>query len=49
MSKNKNTKNTTTSDMQNNRSCKDMKNDTKNGTSSKNTNTPANTYDIYTK
>lgn len=48
MAKNKN--NNTTSDAQQKvQSCKDAKNEKKNGTSSKNTNTPANYYETDCK
>lgn len=48
MAKNKNN-NTASNAQQKVQSCKDAKNENKNGTSSKNTNTPANNYDTYTK
>lgn len=49
MAKNKNQKNTASEAQQKVQSMKDAKNESKNGTSSKNTNTPANIYDTYTK
>ena len=49
MSKNKNNNSTTSEAQQKVQSAKDMKNENKNGTSSKKTNTPANNFDSYTK
>ena len=49
MAKNKNNNQTTSDAQQKVQSMKNAKNENKNGTSSKNTNTPGNAYETYTK